>query len=216
MDGLSLPNDSEDDHLFGEDIAFSQESVDRRLGRVHKRSKSSRNLVAERPKQRGKCRKAGDRVDGSDAKKGGPEESGQTDSKKKTRSFRRSATGTKSSGGKEEATSSEEVSEVISVEDDEESEKGVIRLNIKVYKRKESDIIIIKTLVVALYRADPIRKLVTYVSKNLDPKPENYLQDIKVYFDGDQVSKEVSISEIGIDDEEQLEIKVPFECSWSS
>ncbi|KAJ1604769.1 hypothetical protein OJ252_3652 [Cryptosporidium canis] len=187
MDGLSLPNDSEDDHLFGEDIAFSQESVDRRLGRVHKRSKSSRNLVAERPKQRGKGRKAGDRVDGSDAKEGSPEEeSGQTGSKKKARSLRRGASGTRSSGGREEATSSEEVSEVISVEDDEESEKGVIRLNIKVYKRRESEIVVIKTLVVALYRADPIRKLVTYVSKNLDPKPEDYLQDIKVYFDGDQ------------------------------
>lgn len=203
--------DIEDDDLFGEDVIFSQESVEKRLGKVQKRGKLPKSAATNKSKQEK------DKALGSKNDEQYPGEKDDPDYKEpisRNRLKKVRSSGREEPREKEAGASGGEVSEVITVEDDE-TEKNVIRLNIKVYKRKASEIIIIKTLAVALYRADPVKKLVTYISKNLSPKLANYMDDIKVYFDGDHVDKEMQIKEIGIDDEEQLEIKVPFECIWS-
>ncbi|KAH8585110.1 uncharacterized protein ELE39_003501 [Cryptosporidium sp. chipmunk genotype I] len=206
MEERNIEENNQDDDLFGEDIAFSKESVDRRLGKVQKRTRLTKKAGKNKETQQNETTKKVDNKDSKHIQNSDDKEFKLKGSKKKIRTEEPDST-------KKERQKNEQASEVITIED-EEGQKSVIKLNVKVYKRKESEIVVIKTLIVALYRTDLIKKLVTYISKNLNPKPAKHLEDIKVYFDGDHVNMEMEIKEIGIEDEEQLEVKVPFECNW--
>ncbi|TRY52521.1 Rad60/SUMO-like domain containing protein [Cryptosporidium tyzzeri] len=212
MEERNIEENNEDDDLFGEDIAFSKESVNRRLGKVQKRNRLAKKVCINKESQQNETREKISSNDNNHIEGDSDDEEFKPAVRKKIPRKEDTVLTTEKTQ-KKVGTKNEQVSQVITIED-EEREKSVIKLNVKVYKRKESDIIVIKTLVVALYRNDLVKKLVTYISKNLDPKPEKYLEDIKVYFDGDCVNMEMEIKEIGIEDEEQLEVKVPFECNW--
>lgn len=207
-----MDENNEDDDLFGEDIAFSKESVDKRLGKVQKKTKITKkkdmNNLTKQKEVNAKVNKDNDNM----KEESDDEEFVLKANKKKARKI--DSYSTRAEGqGKGIGMNNERISEIITIED--EGEKTVIKLNIKVYKKRESEIVVIKTLIVALYKSDSIKKLVTYISKNLNPKPANHLEDIKVYFDGDHVNMDMKIKEIGIENEEQLEVKVPFECNWN-
>ncbi|KAL7066707.1 hypothetical protein ACR3K2_28610 [Cryptosporidium serpentis] len=92
------------------------------------------------------------------------------------------------------------------------SSSETLRVNVKVYTRQDADITVIKTLIVTLYRSDLIIKLVTFISNNLLPMVE--IKKIKVFFDGDLLNYSDNFNSIGIEDNEQLDVKVPFECKW--
>ncbi|OII70759.1 uncharacterized protein cubi_00904 [Cryptosporidium ubiquitum] len=210
----NMEDNNEDDDLFGEDVAFSKESVEKRLGKVQRRTKLTKKVGMNKPIQQKESNEKVNKKDNNHMEEDSyDEEFILKVSKKKARTKDSDFTKEKSQR-MEIGMNNEQVSEIITIED-EEKEKTVIKLNIKVYKRRESEIVVIKTLIVALYRTDSIKKLVTYISKNLNPKPKNHLEDIKVYFDGDYVNMEMQIKEIGIENEEQLEVKVPFECNWN-
>ncbi|KAK9173396.1 Ubiquitin-2 like Rad60 SUMO-like family protein [Cryptosporidium meleagridis] len=212
MEERNIEENNEDDDLFGEDIAFSQESVNRRLGKVQKRNRLTKKVCISKETQQNKTKEKITSNDNNHVEEDSDYENFKTTVGKKI-SRKEDYILTIEKTQEKVGTTNEQVSQVITI-DDEEREKSVIKLNVKVYKRKESNILVIKTLVVALYRNDLVKKLVTYISKNLNPKPEKYLEDIKVYFDGDLVNMDMKIKEIGAEDEEQLEVKVPFECNW--
>ncbi|EEA05185.1 uncharacterized protein CMU_042590 [Cryptosporidium muris RN66] len=92
------------------------------------------------------------------------------------------------------------------------SSSETLRVNVKVYTRQGADITVIKTLIVTLYRSDLIMKLVTFISNNLLPMVK--IEKIKVFFDGDLLNYSDNFNSIGIEDNEQLDVKVPFECTW--
>ncbi|OII77914.1 hypothetical protein cand_038290 [Cryptosporidium andersoni] len=92
------------------------------------------------------------------------------------------------------------------------SSSETLRVNVKVYTREDADITVIKTLIVTLYRSDLIMKLVTFISNNLLPIVE--IEKIKVFFDGDLLNYSDNFNSIEIEDNEQLDVKVPSECTW--
>ncbi|KAF7456101.1 Rad60/SUMO-like domain containing protein [Cryptosporidium felis] len=219
--------DEEDDSsLFGEDVSFSKERVERLLGKYKRKSKSSASSVkANQKRQFESVNEAIIKPDtGFDGKGTKSKGNGSKVTRNKTRKQKSSSLSENEQGGSGDAGYSlgqagntaiekRDVSEIVTIEE-KEGENRVIQMNVKVYKRRESEIVVIKKLVVALYIDDPVKKLLAYISKNLTPKPTD-LEEIKIFFDGDPVGQEMLIKEIGIENEEQLEIKVPFESIWN-
>ncbi|KAH8741944.1 hypothetical protein FG386_002319 [Cryptosporidium ryanae] len=196
----------DDELLFGEDVSLSKEAVEKRLRKSSKR----RNNALKNPRVEKKVKlsrggtKCGDYPVGSN---------GELLEKER-----------KSSNKNDSGESA-----VITVEDDDEDDKktggsersdekqSIFKLNVKVYKRREAEMRVIKTLNVAVFRKDQVNKIVLYISRNLVAPglTESEVYDsIKVYFDGDLIEKYKSFQDIGIEDEEQLDVKIPFESSW--
>ncbi|KAK6589710.1 hypothetical protein RS030_178 [Cryptosporidium xiaoi] len=194
----------DDELLFGEDVSLSKETIEKRLSKLSKK----RTNGSKKVKIGKKLKQSSD-----NAKCRNNNENNEQPSDKDAKHTDKCETNGKSL--------------IITVEDNEEDEKdeqikknskeSIIKLNVKVYKRRESEIRIVKVLNIAIFRKDPVNKIVLYVSKNITAPglDENEINDnIKVYFDGDLIEKYKLIEEIGVEDDEQLEVKIPFESNW--